>query len=458
VKHTKPSNVKAVPASNEAANMSEEALSKKWRENSRQYVEAINAFVERGMTMGWDKVGEEPEDNRQAMANDVIDAVRRANQRGNLRDLRERFPPAYIPFVDLLEENGQSLEPIALLPDGRIVLRIGTPYEDGRVVVISDTSIVDVPGIITFGRSPDRLYFAVAKTTGVEILDGWQGPKVCDLAWPTGLEGAPDGYNVQPFEGVPTVTKLIPFPDGERVLLVSSGGIFVLTRERAVRVHPDAKSLKEHFDWLKTEYPDDPLEIHIDMEHGAVSPNGKLIAVGSQDSSHIVYNDKYEQVGDIGNLSEYPHYAIFSTDNEMIAFNSCHFYNGATVGVPTSLLPGLRTKAYELDKRLVHLEDGARVYAGVYRNDEFIIGDASGYLRAFDKSGKFRWQHFIGSSVGDIDTSADGKQLLVTTYAGFLCILDMDTGEKDPFAISTATHRERRRWLFWKKEPKPLMW
>jgi hypothetical protein len=47
---------------------------------------------------------------------------------------------------------------------------------------------------------------------------------------------------------------------------------------------------------------------------------------------------------------------------------------------------------------------------------------------------------------------------VVTTYAGFLCILDLDTGEPDPFAIGTATLRERRRLLFWEKEPRPLLW
>ena len=129
-----------------------------------------------------------------------------------------------------------------------------------------------------------------------------------------------------------------------------------------------------------------------------------------------------------------------------------------TIGVPTRLLPGLKTEPYKLDDRLIQLEEGSRVYAAVSRGDEFIVGDANGYLTAFDVTGKFRWRHFIGSSGGDIDLSHDGKRLIVTTYAGFLCVIDMDTGDADPFAIGTSTHRERRRWLFWKKEPRPLVW
>jgi hypothetical protein len=126
----------------------------------------------------------------------------------------------------------------------------------------------------------------------------------------------------------------------------------------------------------------------------------------------------------------------------MIAFNSCHFYNGMTIGAPTRLLPGLKTESYEPDDRIVELEDESRVYAAVSRGDEFIIGDANGYLRAFDIKGNPRWQHFIGSSVGDIDLS----------------IIDLDTGEADPFVIGTSQHQERRRWLFWKGEKKPLAW
>lgn len=195
------------------------------------------------------------------------------------------------------------------------------------------------------------------------------------------------------------------------------------------------------------------------MVHGAISPDGKLIAAGHQSSPHYVFDSEtYDAIGRIGHLSEYPHYAAFSSDGSLIAFNSCHFYNGETVGLPTSLLPGLETEPYELDDRLIQLETGSRVYAACCRGDEFIVGDASGYLRAFDLKGNPRWQHFIGSSVGDMDLSRDGKRLIVTTYAGFLCILDLDTGTADPFTVGTSTHRERRRWLFWKKEPKPLVW
>jgi hypothetical protein len=437
---------------------SEEELSRLWREESKAYVSAINQFVAVGLRDGWDKAGEEPKDTRSHLAASVMEMVRRANVSGDVDGLRDRFPPAHGPFVEMLEANGQNLEPVALLDDGRILVHIGAHYEEGKVVLIDDLTLTDIPDLVTFGRGPNRRFFALVYEDRIDIRDGWDGPKTCSLDWPTGLEGVPEGFDVPPLEGRPLVTRIIPFPDGQRALLVSPDGIFVLTQQGAVRLMPTVEDQQQHFEWLQKEYPDEELSLNLSMEHGAISQDGRWIAVGSQDSKHLIFNSDYHCVGEVGQLSEYPHYSAFSADGSTILFNSCHFYNGITIGVPVRLLPGLETESYKEDDRIVMLEDGARVYAAASHGDIFIIGDANGYFRAFDLEGNFRWQHFIGSSAGDIDLSPDGKRMVATTYAGFLSIIDLDTGEADPFQIGTATHRERRRWLFWKEQPRPLVW
>lgn len=66
-----------------------------------------------------------------------------------------------------------------------------------------------------------------------------------------------------------------------------------MEEENAVRLLPTEEDMREHFKWLQDEYPDDALEMSLDMEHGAVSPDGKYIVVGSQDSSHLIFNDNY---------------------------------------------------------------------------------------------------------------------------------------------------------------------
>jgi hypothetical protein len=434
--------------STDYSRLTEDELSRRWRQESQRYASAINAFVAHGLKVGWENVSEsEPKDARERMAQAVLGAVRRANKVGSIEGLRERFPPAHGPFLEALEENGQSLPVVLLLDDGRIAARIGAPYEQGRVVVINDRKLEWLPReIVTVGRSPNRKYFAVARESGVTIHRAWEGPITQSLRWPTGKEGVPRALKVKPIKDAPIVSRLIPFDDGSRALLVSPVGIFVLAPDRAVRLLPTEREMQEHFE-------------HLSMEHGAISPDGRFVACGYQSSLHYVFDaNTLSIVGEIGPVSEYPHYAAFSSNGTLIAFNSCHFYGGITIGVPTSLLPGLKTEPYEDDDRLVQLEEESRVYAAIFRGNEFVIGDASGYLRAFDVTGRFRWQHFIGSTVGDIDVSLDEKVLVVTTYAGFLSIIDMDTGTTDPFAISTTTHRERRRWLFWKKEPHPLIW
>ena len=444
------------------SNVPTNELSEQWREASESYVSALNAFVERGQREGWENVKDEdePKDTRQPLASAVLNAIRKANEAGDVEKLHKRFPRAHGPFIDMLEENGQSLPVVILLDDGRIVTRIGSPWESGRVVVIDDREISELGSeVITVGRSPNRRIFALATKAGVSIRHGWDSPDSAMLPWPTGKEGMPAGFEVEAISGTPTVTALYPFDSGDKVLLVSPEGVFVLDGEGADRLLPTKEQLQEHFEWLRKEYPEDSLSYDLSMDHGSISPDGKWIAAGHQSSLHYIFDaSTLEIVGEVGHLSEYPHYAAFSADSSMVALNSCHFYNGETVGVPTKLLPGLETEPYEPDNRLTVLEEGSRVYAAVARSDEFIIGDASGYLRAFDLKGNFRWQHFIGSSVGDIDISGDGKRLVVTTYAGFLSILDLDTGTADPFAIGTSTHQERRRWLFWKKEAKPLIW
>jgi hypothetical protein len=430
-----------------------------WQRKVYKYTSAVNAFVERGLREGWEKAGAEPKaPSLKRLVPLALDAVRKANRTGKLEKLRDRWPPAHHPLIPLLGKNGQSIPTLCLLDDLTVLARIGAEYEKGRVVHIAGESVTEVPGIEYFGRSPNRRYFAIARRGGVSMTDGWQGAEVTFCPWPTGKEDVPARYDVQPLDDLPRPKQLIPFPDGRRVLLVSNEGIFVLSSKEARRILPTKEDLRVFFEWLRKEYPGDELTISLDMAHGAVSPNGKLIAAGCQDSKHLVFNARLKLIGEIGHQSEYPHYAVFSSKGGMIAFNSCHFYNGVTVGVRTKLLPGLTTESYQEDERTPILEDESRVYAAVHRADEFIIGNAGGYILAFSEKSEPRWRHFIGSSIGAIDISPDGKTLVVSTYAGFISIIRLDAGQQAPYQIGNGNHLELRRWLFWKKEPRPLIW
>jgi WD40 repeat protein len=431
-----------------------------WKQKTLNYVQAVNSYVEKGHRLNWKDVGKEPDEpNLEHLANAAISAVRSANSDGTIDTLRDSWPPAHTPLIPVLKEKGQSIPVVCILDDGSIVARIGSNYQNGRTIHIRGNVVVDVPDVGFFGRGPNRRYFGVVRKNGIAILDGWQGPQVALCPWPNGTEDLPVGYALKAWDSIPNPTCIIPFPDGKKILMVSEQGIFVLSEAKARRLLPTKAELKEHFDSSLKKNPKEKLTLfNLSMAHGAVSKDGKLIAVGCQDSTHLVFDDKYEKVGNIGNQSEYPHHAVFSADQSTILFNSCHFYNGVSIGVPVSLLPGLKTKAYEEDKRTPILEGGARVYAAASRGDEFVIGDASGYIRAFDLKGNRKWEQFIGSSVGDIDISPDGKTLVVSTFAGFLSIFQLDAGSQAPHQIGNGNHYETRRWIFWKNEKKPLIW
>lgn len=437
---------------------SKKNLQKEWKSKTIDYAQAINAFVEKGMTEGWEKAGKEPQEpSREKCVKALLQAIREANIKGEFETLREDWPLAHAPLIPLLEEQSQSIPTICLLNDGTIVARIGTNYQDGHVIKIEGTKVTLVPEVDLFGRSSCRQYFAYTTEAGIRITKGWLGEQTALCTYPTGKEGVPETFDVAGFDRPTAPSRLIPFPDGTRVLYVCEDGIFVLEETKAVRLLPTKEQITEHFDWLSEEYPDDELSMNLSMEHGAVSPDGKFIAVGSQDSSHLIFNDKYELVGDIGNMSEYPHYALFSNDGSVVALNSCHFYNGITIGINTSLLTGIKTNAYEENEKTIVLEEMSRVYAGASREGEMIIGNANGYIRAFGLDGERKWEHHIGSSVGDIDISEDGKTLICSTYAGFLSILSLDTKNRAPYEIGSGPHHEWRRWIFWKNQ-KPLIW
>jgi hypothetical protein len=427
-----------------------------WREKVLAHTAKINEFVARGLTVGWSKVGPEPpEPDFEHLIEPVVQAIRDANQAGTWNALRDEWPPAHAPLIPWLKEHGQSIPEVHFLDDGSVVARIGAHYLPGKTVHIRGDSVIDLPTVGIFGRSPNRKYFAFGRSDGVEIREGWSGPRVALCPWPNGLEDVPQGFDVAPFGAPPIPTCLVPFPDGRRVLLVSDTGIFVLGPQPAAhRLLPTMEQLREHFSWLRQKYPEDPLTISLDMEHGVVSHDGTLIAVGDQSSQHCLFNDALELILEVPPGSAYPHCASFSEDDSVVALNSCHFYSGTTVGVSTR---SLRAGPDREQAKPFALHDEARVYAAVSRRDEFIVGDAAGYVRAFSTDGAYRWQHFIGSSVTSMDISADGQTLAVSTCAGFLSIIRLDAGHQAAHQIGNGNHLEERRWIFWKGES-PLIW
>jgi len=445
----------------------------KWRKGVLDYASGINAYVEEGERLGWENVSRDPPDlepSVQKHAGKVLKAVRDANAEGQAVGLAERLPPSHRGLVDMLDEKGQSLRGVILLPNGDILLRTGAPYQEGRVWQISGDTAAALSDDISFvGTSADKRWFAIAKLDGIHITDGWNGVAKLKLAWPKDYGALPEGVDParveQPsFPSMPT--ELIVFPEGDRVLLVSSQGSWVIGADKADCLMPTAAAIKDWYDYIiKDGEPGEMVSFNIDMEHGAVSPDGKWLIVGGQDSSHTVLSaETLQPVAEIDQMSEYPHYAQFTEDSAYVAVNSCHFYSGGTAVAATRLFPAADTLSAWEDESgnvadgLAALKSGARVYAGASHGQTLYIGDAGGYLFAHSVDGEILWRHFVGSSFSSIDVSADGKTIVAATYAGLLVILGEDGQPKRDFEIGHGGGpRELRRWLFWQGET-PLLW
>jgi hypothetical protein len=295
------------------------ATSQRWREEGSRYARDMNAFIQRCSRRGPGQAGEEPQDTRRDLAKTVLQAIREANEaRGSAR-IHEEFPPAYFPFIDLIKANGQHLAPLLWLASGQILVRVGA--RQSTTHLIDDLRVETLPGILSFGRSPDRRYYAVARESGITVHDGWAGPQVIRLDWPT----------IGTHAGLPEVEQLVPFPDGQRVLLAMRAAIVVLEPQRSIILYPrDSDELEDT--WLNN-------------PHGAVSPDGSLIAIGDRlTCAHLIFNDRYEVIGEIAGLIDLaPWHASFSDDGGLLALSSCMLYRGATVLVPTRRFPGLGT-------------------------------------------------------------------------------------------------------------------
>lgn len=439
--------------------MNSEEARVEWNEKTSSYVDSINTFVERGKSVGWDKAGDEPvEPDRSHLIDFVISALKQHNASGSDKDLKDIWYPAHAAFISLLEESSQSLPMLSYLPDDSILIRVGGTYQEGNVYRIIDKEIHLIDEYDFFGHCPNKVYYAFSNVKGITIKKGWNGPVSATMQWPKGNEDIPAKYNIKPYENPPSPTQLIPFPCGRKVLLVCSEGIFVLSENNVSRLLPERETMLE---FLQDDFEEDPEDLSVcdlSMEHGAISNDGKLIAVGSQCSNHLIFNDKLEQVCDIGPQSSYPHYAIFSEDNSKVAFNSCHFYNGATICANIKDHPNLETEPYEEDDRAPEIDQNCRVYAGISVGNDFIVGDAHGYIHCISNDGTHKWQHFIGSSIGSIDISHDKTKLAVSTYAGFLSIIELNSDRQRPYQIGNANNYELSRWIFWKNLPKPLQW
>lgn len=409
--------------------MDENEIQKEWNSKGEEYAIGINEMVEFGEKNGWENwKGKEPEDNREHLADKVIELLRKANTKNTLSDYRQKFPPAHSPLVKYFEEKGQSIDQIHFIEDEKIVFLTGTAYQKRQAYILNDEEVIKLDETIdAIGKSKKGNVFAIQIGNKITTTNGWQGKIIAEFEINEG--------------GGLGITQLIPFNDGLKVLSVTSEGIFLIDKHQENMIHPEPDLEDEEWD------------SNIDMENGTLSNDNKFVIVGDQCSEHRVLDSNGKQIGEIGTQSEYAHFCIFSEDDSQLITNSCHFYGGMTIGVNSNKLNGIAIEAWEESSEYVKIDEGMRVYCGIAYDEIYVLGDAYGYIKSINKEGNLIWRHFLGSTIGGIAISDDNDIIWVASCTGMIHKLRLGKGHRDNHTIGNGNHYEDFRLIVWKDEP-----
>jgi hypothetical protein len=283
-------------------------------------------------------------------------------------------------MIKFMEEKGQSIEHIHFVGEDTVVFLTGTAYQKRQAYLLEGERVTSLePTIDAIGKSKQNNIFAVLVHGKIVTPRGWQGDVICSFDLKHTKELG--------------VTELIPFNDGMKILMVTSDGIFLISAHGEQMIHP------------VPDPDDEEWTANIAMENATLSNDNEFIVVGDQGTGHRVLNSLGNEVGIVGPQYDYSHYCLFSQDDGQLITNSCHFYNGKTIGVNTSILNGIQIEAYAESNQYTIIDDGMRVYAGLATRHGYILGDAYGYIRAVDNNGTCLWYHFLGSTISGMAIS-----------------------------------------------------
>ena len=422
-------------------NQEREVLKKEWNEKGEKYAKEVNDMVEFAEVHGWDAYkGEEPVDERAHLGKAVFALLKEANEWGETAKFRADFPPSNVIFEEREDEADDADEKDKIGDKLGVVDQICSLRGENALFVVSQSEpegwhkmlyllegervIVVADDVIAVGKSKRNEIYALLRRGEVELIKGY--------------DGKGGGETIAKFSHDVELTyneaEILPFNDGSKVLLSCHDGIFLISQSGTKLIHPI----------YEDEDDDGNAALYIDMANATLSSDNELIVAGEQDGDHILMDSEGERLGSIGAQSSYPHFCLFSADDTQLITNSCHFYNGVTIGVDRALLK--RGVQIYRDRDFTLVDDEMRVYAGVATQDFYILGDAYGYIRAVGKDGRKIWRHYLGGTIKSMALSEDGDVLFVGTYGGRLHKLRLGAGQ-DSHTIGNGNHKEEFRLI-----------
>ncbi|MCF7223633.1 hypothetical protein [Marilutibacter chinensis] len=472
-------------APNTAMFASVEAASRRWIDEGRACKKALNDWLDVIYIDRQNPSTPEPAETRGDMAGYVLEQIKAFNRRGEQARLRELFPPDNEPMD--WRDATRAVSQAGFLPDGRIACTVGMPHESRQVHVLEGDAVSTMEGAILFGRSHDRGYYALAFDDRIEIRRGWDGEINATLPYPDSYGDAfaqahPDVRDgLRELDGAGwCIHQLVVFPDGRRVAMASAAGIFVVGEHGAQLLVPEVDACARKLDH------DDPegkngFVMSLSYPHVDVSADGRYIAGGEQDSSHLVFHEVdgvWTRMAEVEPRASYPCLARFNhlladadgVPQPEVALASCHFSRSATLSLPlANLSPGFEASGYEADDTLNYVDDRHWASSLLPSKVGYFIGANNGYIWMKSHRGyQFGYLH-VGGSVLDLDLSEDRKTLLVASYNGQVVqfrapdeevpmfISEKNVERPDPYLITNSRLKDVKRHLFLIDEA-PMVW
>lgn len=411
-----------------------ESIQKEWNEKGEKYAREINEMVEFGEKNGWENwKGDDPQDLREHLSESILQLLKEANLNNTVSTFREQFAPSDTAYFSILKEKGQSIEQLHFIDNQKIIFITGSAFQKRQAYILDNDKVVTLDeNILAVGKSNLHNIFAIATKEKITTISGWEGEKINE-------------FKLDKLKNI-DISYLIPFNNGNKVLVVTSEGIYLINTNSEVMIHP------------VPDENDDEWESYLAMENATLSHDNKYIVVGDQDFNHRILDSEGNQIGTIGPQSEYPHFCLFAKDDSQLITNSCHFYNGITIGINSDKFVGAEIEAYSESDDFTNIDEEMRVYAGLATKDYYILGDAYGYIKAIDRNGNKIWRHYLGSSISGMTISDDETILWVGSYSGALHKIILDKPVRDKHTIGNGNLYETFRLFFWKDEPQIWKW
>ena len=433
-----------------AATMSLETWNLEGRKKNAAVCKAFESIIDHG--------GESDEDfaedtRSESLANAVLARVVALNAAGEWRKARAELMPAHLPFVPHMNETG--LDAVVMLGPDRFLVRRGN-----EVLHIRGDVVTTLDGVGAFAISRDRRWLVLARAEGLAVTRSLDSTPLRTIPWPEGLEVDP--VELETLDIANDGTSIVFASDVVGIWLVQLAKWLQLAPRPGVGDASDEDDEEEDDD--EDEGDEEEASLGIDRTHAAISPDGKLVAYGWQDSFEGHYVDRVTggvlaPIGTIAARSDYPYAVRFTDDSLRVLSNSRHMENGSTVCLDVASL-GQDDAASEPTDDYLRAHGMVLLPGALFGLGEPVvwIGGAGWSHAAPLRGGKPVFTHLLGSALYAFDYDPLSKRVAVASASGVLHVLDPTTEAELGTERGYHPRRELYRWIFWDGLETPIRW